>query len=555
MSPYSREHHTAVVAPVSAVSPVIEEFGSNKKDDAAAAAAGGLPSYHRKYSESGKPTAGYTNGFSLLRRLLRWWLARFGQKPLVKKGVLEMSAATESGIRLSGHTLDKATKAKVTLENYYSNLIAQHIERKQRLAKLEETLKDESLSEQQKQEKRQQHAQKESEFLRLKRSRLGVEDFEPLKVIGRGAFGEVRLVQKKDTGHIYAMKILRKADMLEKEQVAHVRAERDVLVEADHQWVVKMYYSFQDPINLYLIMEFLPGGDMMTLLMKKDTLSEECTQFYIAETALAIDSIHKLGFIHRDIKPDNLLLDARGHIKLSDFGLCTGLKKSHRTDFYRDLSQAKPSDFSFFCSPASSPMDSKRRAESWKRNRRALAYSTVGTPDYIAPEVFLQTGYGPACDWWSVGVIMYEMLIGYPPFCSENPQETYRKVMNWRETLSFPAEVPISEEARDAITRFCCESDRRLGYSGRGIDDLRSTIAFFRGVDWEHIRERPAAIPVQVKSIDDTSNFDDFPDVKLEIPSAPISQDGEVIYKDWVFINYTFKRFEGLTQRGIATKK
>lgn len=99
-------------------------------------------------------------------------------------------------------------------------------------------------------------------------------------------------------------------------------------------------------------------------------------------------------------------------------------------------------------------MDSKRRAESWKKNRRALAYSTVGTPDYIAPEVFLQTGYGPACDWWSLGVIMYEMLIGYPPFCSENPQDTYRKVMNWRETLIFPAEVPISEEAKDTIIRW-----------------------------------------------------------------------------------------------------
>nr|CAH7723051.1 unnamed protein product [Callosobruchus chinensis] len=329
---------------------------------------------------------------------------------LFVSGVLDMTA-TENTIRFSVHTLDKATKAKVTLENYYSNLIAQHVERKQRLAKLEESLKDETLSEEQKHEKRLQHAQKETEFLRLKRSRLGVEDFEPLKVIGRGAFGEVRLVQKKDTGHVYAMKILRKADMLEKEQVAHVRAERDILVEADHQWVVKMYYSFQDPINLYLIMEFLPGGDMMTLLMKKDTLSEECTQFYITETALAIDSIHKLGFIHRDIKPDNLLLDAKGHLKLSDFGLC------------------------------------------WKKNRRQLAYSTVGTPDYIAPEVFLQTGYGPACDWWSLGVIMYEMLIGYPPFCSENPQDTYRKVMNWRETLVFPAEVPISEEAKDTIIK------------------------------------------------------------------------------------------------------
>ncbi|KOX77813.1 Serine/threonine-protein kinase tricorner [Melipona quadrifasciata] len=439
-----------------------------------------------------------------------------GTKDVSKEGVLEM-AATESTIRFSGHTLDKATKAKVSpfflLPLFFlSSLYVCHFF-----------------------------------FCLPSFCSSSTEIYHTFFIL-------VRLVQKKDTGHVYAMKILRKADMLEKEQVAHVRAERDVLVEADHQWVVKMYYSFQDPINLYLIMEFLPGGDMMTLLMKKDTLSEECTQFYISETALAIDSIHKLGFIHRDIKPDNLLLDARGHIKLSDFGLCTGLKKSHRTDFYRDLSQAKPSDFMTSCGSGSGgAMDSKRRAESWKRNRRALAYSTVGTPDYIAPEVFLQTGYGPACDCWSLGVIMYEMLIGYPPFCSENPQETYRKVMNWRETLVFPPEVPISEEAKDTIIRFCCEADRRLG-AQRGIEELKLA-PFFRGVDWEHIRERPAAIPVEVRSIDDTSNFDEFPDVKLEIPSAPMPQDGEVIYKDWVFINYTFKRFEGLTQRGTPTKK
>ncbi|GFS47193.1 hypothetical protein TNCV_945851 [Trichonephila clavipes] len=466
-----------------------------------------------------------------------------------------MAATEGEQIQFSGHTLDKAIKAKVHLENYYSNLIAQHIERKSRHEKLEETMKEEGLTEEQKQEKRTQHALKETEFLRLKRSRLGVEDFEPLKVIGRGAFGEVRLVQKKDTGHVYAMKILRKADMLEKEQVAHVRAERDVLVEADHQWVVKMYYSFQDAMNLYLIMEFLPGGDLMTLLMKKDTLSEDCTQFYIAETALAIDSIHKLGFIHRDIKPDNLLLDAKGHIKLSDFGLCTGLKKSHRTEFYRDLSQAKPSDFSmYFDRNASNPMDSKRRAESWKKNRRQLAYSTVGTPDYIAPEVFMQTGYNSSCDWWSLGVIMYEMLMGYPPFCSETPQETYRKVMNWRETLIFPPEVPISNEARDLIQRFCCEADKRIG-AGGGVEEIKQH-PFFKGIDWAHIRERPAAILVDVKSIDDTSNFDEFPDVDLKIPSAPAPKEGDPGYKDWVFINYTFRRFESiLTQMGVKQSK
>ncbi|OWK13072.1 STK38 [Cervus elaphus hippelaphus] len=145
------------------------------------------------------------------------------------------------------------------------------------------------------------------------------------------------------------------------------------------------------------------------------------------------------------------------------------------------------------------------------------AFSTVGTPDYIAPEVFMQTGYNKLCDWWSLGVIMYEMLIGYPPFCSETPQETYKKVMNWKETLTFPPEVPISEKAKDLI-----------------------------------LRERPAAISIEIKSIDDTSNFDEFPESDILKPTVATSNHPETDYKnkDWVFINYTYKRFEGLTARG-----
>jgi serine/threonine kinase 38 len=315
-----------------------------------------------------------------------------------------------------------------------------------------------------------------------------------------------------------------------------VRAERDILAEADNPWVVKMYYSFQDVSNLYLIMEFLPGGDMMNLLMKKDTLSEKETQFYIAESVLAIDSIHRLGFIHRDIKPDNLLLDSNGHIKLADFGLCTGLKKAHRTEFYRDLTAEN--------FVAEQQTDLKKRVQSWKKSRRALAYSTVGTPDYIAPEVFVQTGYTKSCDWWSLGVIMYEMLIGWPPFCSESPQETYKKIIKWRDSLVFPPENPISVEARDLILSFCTSASQRIGRNDSS--DIQCQ-AFFHGVDWEHIRDRPAAIPITIRSIDDTSNFDEFPDLELK---KGLTEEG-VDSRDWVFMNFTFKRYEFLTQRGV----
>ena len=143
---------------------------------------------------------------------------------------------------------------------------------------------------------------------------------------------------------------------------------------------------------------------------------------------------------------------------------------------------------------------------------------------------------------------MFEMLIGYAPFCSEDPTKTYQKILHWKETLNFPPEVPISEAAKNTIKRFCCEAENRV----RSLDEIKAWEFFTRpvAVDWEHIRERPPAIHVEVKSIDDTSNFDEFSDVDLKIPASSGPVSGQPASKDWVFINYTFKRFEGLTQRG-----
>jgi len=223
--------------------------------------------------------------------------------------------------------LPRAKSAQLKLEHYYKVAVDAAIERNTRRVELERRLQSEhTISEERKNRQLQQLGKKESTFLRLKRTKLGLDDFRTVKVIGKGAFGEVRLVQKVDTGKIYAMKLLKKDEMLKKDQLAHVRAERDVLAESDSPWVVQLFYSFQDPSHLYLIMEFLPGGDLMTMLIKYDTFSEDVTRFYLAECVLAIEAVHKLGFIHRcapfstsiglhessylhsDIKPDNILM-------------------------------------------------------------------------------------------------------------------------------------------------------------------------------------------------------------------------------------------------------
>ncbi|KAJ3148727.1 Serine/threonine-protein kinase [Geranomyces variabilis] len=457
---------------------------------------------------------------------------------------------------LSKATIDRATAAKYKLEHFYKGVVTECADREARRRETEERIAAEARPEDWKTRQITAYGQRESEFLRLRRVRMGVDDFTTVKVIGKGAFGEVRLVQKADTGKIYAMKTLRKTEMVKKDQLAHVKAERDVLAESvNTPWVVQLYYSFQDPVFLYLIMEFLPGGDLMTMLIKYDTFSEDVTRFYMAECVSAIDAVHSLGYVHRDIKPDNLLIDKDGHVKLSDFGLSTGFHKTHDSTYYQrlldnsnpaskidNLGTQKNIDLTF---------SRKDRLATWKKNRRALAYSTVGTPDYIAPEVFLQRGYGKECDWWSLGAIMFECLVGYPPFCSENAHDTYRKIISWREHLYVPDDVHLSREAEDIIRSLLCDADQRLH-----VAQIKAH-PFFRGVNWAEIRRTRAPFVPQLKSITDTSYFptEDLAGVPEQVndTGGPSGMDAmgagtmELMSnpgKDLAFVGYTFKRWE-----------
>ncbi|KAM9225322.1 myotonin-protein kinase isoform 2-T2 [Dugong dugon] len=326
---------------------------------------------------------------------------------------------------------------------------------------------------------------------RLKEVRLQRDDFEILKVIGRGAFSEVAVVKMKQTGQVYAMKIMNKWDMLKRGEVSCFREERDVLVNGDRRWITQLHFAFQDENYLYLVMDYYVGGDLLTLLSKfGERIPAEMARFYLAEIVMAIDSVHRLGYVHRDIKPDNILLDRCGHIRLADFGSCLKMQEDGTV--------------------------------------RSLV--AVGTPDYLSPEILQAVGggpgtgsYGPECDWWALGVFAYEMFYGQTPFYADSTAETYGKIVHYKEHLSLPlADSGIPEEARDLIQRLLCPREIRLGRDGAG--DFREH-PFFFGLDWDGLRESTPPFTPDFEGATDTCNFD----VVEDRLTAMVSGGGETL--------------------------
>lgn len=297
-----------------------------------------------------------------------------------------------------------------------------------------------------------------------KNKKMKMEDFDLLKVIGQGSFGKVMQVRKKDTGRIYAMKIIRKANIVERDEVEHTIAERNVLAKINHPYIVNLKFAFQTQDKLYLVLAFVNGGELFKHLQDEGQFEEARAKFYTAQLLLALEHLHTYNIIYRDLKPENILLDYSGNIALCDFGLC---KLQMRKD--------------------------------------TKTFSFCGTPEYLAPELLLGDGYTKVVDWWTLGVLLYEMLTGLPPFYDEEVDEMYKKILH--QELTFPPEV--SPTARMLLMRLLeRDPEKRLG--SNGASEIRNH-EFFSDINWHKLMARkvkPLFKP-QVKSATDTTNFDE----------------------------------------------
>lgn len=320
------------------------------------------------------------------------------------------------------------------------------------------------------------------------------ESFHLGKTLGTGTFGRVRLVtynQPLEDGTfrrwVLALKMLRKTEIIRLKQVEHIKSEKNILSQCSHPFIVDMYGWFQDAEFVYMIMEFVLGGEVFSQLRQSGRFTNEASRFFAAEIVLAIESLHKQNIVYRDLKPENLLIDRHGHIKITDFGFAK--KVEDRT------------------------------------------WTLCGTPEYLAPEIIQSKGHGKAVDWWALGILIYEMLAGYPPFYDENPFGIYQKILAGR--IEFPRH--FEPHAKDLIRKLLtADRTKRYGCLKNAAEDVKQH-KWFRSVNWDRTYNRevkPPMIP-GFRSEDDTSNFDEYPDSDVDDDRPQLKPKHRELFEDF----------------------
>lgn len=320
--------------------------------------------------------------------------------------------------------------------------------------------------------------------------KLSRKDFESLRLIGKGNFGKVFLVKKKDTGLYYAMKILKKREIEKKNQRLHTIAERDIMIKSKSPFIVELKYAFQDFKNIYMVMEFIQGGELFLQIRKAGRFSEDRAKFYIAEILLAFEFLHENGIIYRDLKPENILIGEDGHIKLTDFGLSK-----------EGLDEKNPK-----------------------------AYTFCGTTEYLAPEIIKNQGYNKAVDYWSLGTVLYEMISGVSPFFSHNKSEVLKNIIHKRPEIK----TYFSISATDLINKLLTlNANERL----QDVEEVKKH-EFFKDVDWEKIRNKgiPAPFMPRIAGQTDVRHFD----AEFTQKSVDDSLDSGMNTSSYLFPNFTY---------------
>lgn len=305
---------------------------------------------------------------------------------------------------------------------------------------------------------------------------FGLSDFHIIKTLGTGSFGSVHLSQHKHSGSYVALKVLNREKVVRMKQVEHTLNERKILQAISFPFIVGMPYSFKDNANLYMVLEYVNGGELFMHLRRNRRFSESHSRFYAAQIVLAIEYLHCLDIMYRDLKPENVLLDAQGYIKLTDFGFAKRIK--------------------------------------------GKTFTLCGTPEYLAPEIILCKGYTSAVDWWAMGILIYEMTAGHPPFYAEQPIKTYEKIVAGKVTYV----TTQSSDLRDLLQNLLrVDPITRYGSLRNGAADIKHH-RWFSGIEWLDVYHKKLEIPLKptVVSAADSSNFDSYPEEPLAESSVEL---------------------------------